>query len=236
MRKAWPYVVGAILAVIYAIWAINQDDGEGATVVDKLVDGFWKALANITQGKQVTNAPYSKTTGVVPGTPDSLAIVAGVDTETYSLARVIASEEGNSSNETQAAVGWATVNHAASVGVSITDLLIHAVYPPHSGKYGTQRNIEVGTPNGPNPATGFKGGSDRYASTANDPHEGHISIAGGILNGSIPDITQGADQYDRPAAERDPTAIASQRTNSGSSEVDLSDYGVDPGLRFWTKV
>jgi len=104
MRKAWPYVVGAILAVIYAIWAINQDDGEGATVVDKLVDGFWKALANITQGKQVTNAPYSKTTGVVPGAPDSLAAVAGVDTETYSLARVIASEEGNSSNETQAAV------------------------------------------------------------------------------------------------------------------------------------
>lgn len=229
-------LLGIIAGVAYAIWALMRDDGEGATVVDKITDGFSDILSAITQGSRVTNAPYSKVTGCVLGSPDTLAAIAGVDVEVYSLARCIASEEGNSSKETQAAVGWATKNHADASGKSITDLLTYAVEPTHRGKYGTQRNIEVGTANGPNPATGFKGGSDRYASTANDPYQGHIAIATGILDGSIPDITKGADQYDRPAAERDPVAIANQRTSSGSTLVDLSDQGVDPGLRFWTKV
>ncbi len=234
-KQLW-VLLGIFAGVAYAVWALMRDDGEGATVVDKISDGFRDIVSSIIQGRRVTNAPYSKTTGVVPGNPDSLAAIARVDVEVYSLARVIASEEGNSSNETQAAVGWATKNHADASSKSITEVLTHAVYAPHSGSYGTQRNIEVGTPNGPNPATGFKGGSDRYASTANDPYEGHIAIATGILDGSIPDVTQGADQYDRPASERDPIAIANQRIASGSTEVDLSDMGVDPGLRFWTKV
>jgi hypothetical protein len=234
-RQLW-ILLGIVAGVAYAVWALMRDDGEGATVVDKLSDGFRDIVSSITQGARVTNAPYSKTTGVVPGSPAYLAGVAGVHVEVYSLARNIASEEGNSSNATQAAVGWATKNYADAAGKSITSLLTHAVYAGHSGSYGTQRNIEVGTPNGPNPDTGFKGGSDRYASTALDPYEGHIAIAQGIIDGTIPDVTNGATQYDRPAGERDPDAIAAQRIASGSTEVDLSDQGVDPGLRFWTKV
>lgn len=234
-KQTW-VILGVLAGVAYAVWALMRDDGEGATVVDKLGDGFRDIISGITQGSRVTNASYSKTTGVVPGSPDYLAGVAGVDVEVYSLARNIASEEGNSNAATQAAAGWATKNHADAAGKTITTVLTHAVYAPHSGVYGTQRNIEVGTPNGPNPATGFKGGSDRYASTALDPYEGHIAVAQGILDGTIPDITQGADQYDRPAGESNPDAIAASRVASGSTEVDLSDYGVDPGLRFWTKV
>ena len=234
-KQLWA-LLGIIAGVAYALWALMRDDGEGATVVDKLSDGFRDIVSGITPGRRVTNAPYSKTTGVVPGSPDSLAGIAGVDTEVYSLARNIASEEGNSSNETQAAVAWATLNYANAVGKSVTTLLTHAVYAPHSGSYGTQRNIEQGTPNGPNPTTGFKGGSDRYASTALDPYEGHIAIAQGVIDGSIPDVTNGATQYDRPAGERDPAAIAAQRIADGSTEVDLSSQGVDPGLRFWTKL
>jgi hypothetical protein len=226
-KQLW-VILGIIAGVAYAVWALMRDDGEGATVVDKLGDGFRDIVSSITQGRRVTNAPYSKSTGVVPGSPDSLAGVAGVDTEVYSLARNIASEEGNSSNETQAAVGWATLNYANSVGKSVTALLTHAKYAPHSGSYGTQANIEVGT-------DGYKG-SDRYASTALDPYEGHISIAQGIIDGTIPDVTNGATQYDRPAGEKNPDAIAASRIAGGSTEVDLSDQGVDPGLRFWTKL
>lgn len=221
-------LLGIIAGVAYAVWALMRDDGEGATVVDKLSDGFRDIVSGITQGKRVTNAPYSKSTGLVPGTPDYLAGIAGVDVEVYSLARNIASEEGNSNNETQAAVGWATLNYANSVGKSVTSLLTHAKYAPHSGSYGTQRNIEVGT-------TGYNG-SDRYASTALDPYQGHIAIAQGVIDGTIPDITNGATQYDRAAGERDPDAVAAQRIAAGSTEVDLSDQGVDPGLRFWTKL
>jgi len=234
-KQLWA-ILGIIAGVAYALWALMRDDGEGATVVDKLSDGFRDIVSGITQGRRVTNAPHSKTTGTVPGTPDSLAAVAGVDVEVYSLARNIASEEGNSSNETQAAVGWATLNYANAVGKSVTALLTQAKYPPHSGSYGTQRNIEVGTPNGPNPATGFMGGSDRYASTALDPYEGHIAIAQGVIDGTIPDVTNGATQYDRPAGESNPDAIAASRESEGKTEVDLSDQGVDPGLRFWTKL
>lgn len=226
-RRVWPYVLGMVAAVLYAYWALSRDDGEGATVVDKLGDGVRDILSSIVKGKRVTNAPYSKTTGLVPGTPNSLATSAGVDVETYSLARVIASEEGLSSAATQAAVGWSVRNKASSSGTSITKLLTNAVLTKHSGSYGTQRNIEVGT-------VGYYG-SDRYASTANDPYAGHVQVAAGVLDGTIPDFTNGADQFDRPAGETDPLAVAVNRINSGSTEVDLSGI-VDDGIRFWTKM
>lgn len=226
-RRFLPIVLGMLAAIFYALWALSRDDGEGATVVDKLGDGLWDIFNSITKGRRVTNAPYSKTTGVVPGHPDDLAATAGVDVEVYSLARVIASEEGLSSVATQAAVGWSVRNHASNASKSITALLTAAKYGPHAGYYGTQRNIEVGT-------SGYNG-SDRYASTANDPYAGHVQVAAGVLDGSIEDFTGGADQFDRPAGEKDPAAVAANRAASGSEEVDLSDY-VDEGLRFWRKV
>jgi hypothetical protein len=226
-QRIWPYVLGFIAAVVYSFWAIMQDDGEGATVTDKLADGIWSILNGITKGSRVTNAPYSKTTGVVPGAPADLAAAASLDIEVYSLARVIASEEGLSSTATQAAVGWAVKNHADASGKTLTSLLTYAKLPAHSGSYGTQRNIEKGT-------VGFNG-SDRYASTANDPYQGHVQIATGILDGSIEDLTQGSDQFDRPSGETNPDAVAASRIASGSEEVDLSEF-VDGGIRFWKKV
>jgi hypothetical protein len=227
-RNPWPYILGIIAAVAYALWALARDDGEGASVADKLGDGVRDILSSVVKGSRVTHAPYSKTTGVVPGSPDSLASDAGIDVEVYSLARVIASEEGLSSAATQAAVGWSVRNEADRRGASITALLTHAKLASHSGSYGTQRNIEVGT-------VGYNG-SDRYASTANDPYAGHVQVASGIFDGSIPDFTGGANQFDRPAGETDPLAVAVNRINSGSTEVDLSGTGVDEGIRFWTKM
>lgn len=227
MKRFWPIFLGTLAAVLYAVWALAQDDGEGASPVDKLADGIRELLNGIAKGDRVTHAPYSKVTGMVPGSPQSLADVAGVDVETYSLARVIASEEGLSSAATQAAVGHSVRNHANTAGKSITAVLTYAKLASHRGSYGTQRNIEVGT-------DGYNG-SDRYASTANDPYAGHLEVAIGIMDGSIPDFTNGADQFDRPAGERDPEAVEANRIAGGSEEVDLTGV-VDDGIRFWRKV
>ncbi len=74
-----------------------------------------------------------------------------------------------------------------------------------------------------------------YASTANDPYEGDIAIAQGILTGSIPDMTGGADQFDRPSGEANPDAVAANRIASGSHEVTVAGID-DGGIRFWSKV
>jgi hypothetical protein len=219
-------VLGTLAAIVFAVWALLRDDGEGATVVDKLGDGITDIYSSVVQGTRVTHAPYSKVTGIVPGTPAVLAASAGVDVDTYSLARALASEEGNSSTATQVAVAWAINNHASQAGTSITQLVTHAKLASHSGLYGTQRNIEVGT-------AGYNG-SDRYCSTANDPYAGHIQVAQGVLDGTFADPTSGADQFDRPSGESNPGQVAANRLDSGSELVDVA--GTDGDIRFWRKV
>lgn len=220
-------VFGMLAALVFAVWAILRDDGEGASVTDKISDGFWDIITSIQKGARVTHAPYSKTTGVVPGSPDSLAAIAGVDVDVYSLARALASEEGNSSAATQVAVAHAINNHASGAGKSITALVVYAKLASHRGFYGTQRNIEVGT-------DGYNG-SDRYCSTAQDPYAGHLEVARGVLDGTFPDITNGADQFDRPSGESNPDAVAANREASGSELAEVE--GVDDGdIRFWRKI
>ncbi len=220
-------VLGMFAAIVFAVWALLRDDGEGATVVDKVSDGFWDIITSIQKGARVTHAPYSKTTGVVPGDPSVLAGLAGVDVDTYSLARALASEEGNSSTATQVAVAWAIRNHAEQGGKTLTELVTYAKLPAHRGKYGTQRNIEVGT-------AGYNR-SDRYCSTAQDPYAGHLEVARGVLDGTFPDITGGADQFDRPSGESNPDAVAANREASGSELAPVE--GVNDGdIRFWRKV
>lgn len=211
--KLTALIFGGLAGVLFIVWALTRDDGDGATVVDKLGDGAMDVLDAILRGNRVTNAPYSKTTGAVNVPPASLAATAGVDVDTYSLARMISSEEGRSSNTIKAAVGWAAMNHANASGKSITDVLTTNTH--HQGLYGTQ-----------------VGG---YASTALDPYEGDIAIAQGILGGMIDDLTQGADQFDRPSGEADPDSVAANRIASGSHEVSVD--GIDDGdIRFWSKV
>jgi len=219
-------IFGMLAATVFAAWALLRDDGEGASVTDKLGDGIKDIISSIVKGKRMTNAPYSKTTGVVPGTPDSLAAIAGVDVDVYSLARALASEEGTSSNGTQVAVAWAIRNHASQAGKTITSLVTAAKLASHKGHYGTQRNIEVGT-------DGYNG-SDRYCSTAQDPYAGHVQVAQGVLDGTFADPTDGADQFDRPSGESNPDAVAANREASGSELVDVGD--TDGGIRFWRKV
>lgn len=207
-----------------ALWFLYGDTEPGGVVGD-VRQMFLDAVSGVVRGARVTKCPYDKTTGVVPCDPRQLAAQAAVDDETYALARGISSEEGTSSASTKAAVAWAIKNEAARRGSSIFALVTHAKLPSHSGKYGTQRNIEEGT-------DGYNA-SDRYISTAQDPYDGDITVASGVLDGTIPDVTSGANQFDRPSGEANPDAVAASRTAAGSELVTGIDDLVDGDLRFW---
>jgi hypothetical protein len=137
----------------------------------------------VDRGERVTTATQGSD-GIITESPDDLASVANVDTETYSLARAIASEE-----ETKVVddpnyligVAWVIVNEAKARGISITDLLTSGSVGP--GQYGKQ---SVGP---------------RYASTWEDPYTRDIDIATAIQTGTIADITQGSRHFFAPATQ-----------------------------------
>ena len=207
----WVWVFIAVLVV----WA--WDVGRGNPV-----DGAVTLLNEIVRGSRLTHTP-ADSSGVVNAAPAALAQEAGLDLEPYSLARMLASEEPHADNTTKAAIAWCTYNEACRRGVTITDLLLKAANPAHDGRYGSQKDKD--------PSSARFGKSDRYATTALDPYDGEGQIAAGVLGGTIPDMTGGCTQFDRPAGERDPDAVAQNRFASGAVAVEVP--GTDPGLRFW---
>ncbi len=220
-------LAGGITLGLGAWWLTGQGEasglvGEAAQVMNDLLNG-------IVRGQRLTSAPYDKTTGVVDGTPEDLAAAAGLDIETYSLARAVSSEEGRASNAVKAAVAWAIVNHARTLGQTITRTVTRANVAAHSGFYGTQRNIDPDE--GGDPKTGP---SDRYVSSANDPYEGDAQIAAAVLAGTITDTTGGAEYFDRPKGDDNAKKTAAKRMGDGLVLADVA--GVDPaadGIRFW---
>lgn len=209
--------VKTIFVAILILWVLWEGDGDPLAGVSIVVN-------EIRRGKRVTRAPYSKLDGVVRVDPQSLADQAHVDLDTYALARMVSSEEGNSSNAIKVAVCWAVKNHAARSGRSIASVLLFAKEGRHNGYFGTQKDIDPSSP-------GY-GKSDRYASTANDPYEGDLEIAISVVLETIPDPTDGADQFDRPGGEKDPVRVAQNRINAG--QVPKPVEGIDPEeLRFW---
>ena len=191
--------------------------GEVRQVVTDAINGL------IAKGARLTRAPYDKTTGVVNANPQALADSTTYDLETYALARAIASEEGDGSDFLQICVGWAIKNRADAGSGSIAQLVTHAKYSPHSGYFGTQRNIEAGTP-------GY-GASDRYCATGLDPYDGHAQIALAIQNGTLPDPTGGAQYFDRPAHDDNPERTAANRAKDGL--VVYAIDGLPSSIRFW---
>jgi hypothetical protein len=207
-----------LLVVALILWVLWEGDGDPLAGIDIAVN-------EIQRGKRLTHAPYDKADGVVHRDPQELADeAADGDLDVYALARMVSSEEGRSSNQIKVAVCWAVKNHAARSGRSIASILLRANNAAHSGYFGTQKDID------PNSA-GF-GNSDRYASTANDPYTGDYEIAISVIRDTIPDPTGGADQFDRPKAEKDPVRVAQNRVNAGSVPAPVA--GIDPDeLRFW---
>jgi hypothetical protein len=186
------------------------------------LDGAMTLLNEITRGARLTHTPADEL-GVVNADPVELASSAGLTLEEYALARMIASEEPRADNVTKAAIAWATYNKANAQGTTIAALLLKAKNPLHDGYFGSQKDKD--------PSSQNFNGSDRYATTALDPYDGEGQIAQGVLGGTIPDLTGGASQFDRPAGEKDPDRVAQNRLNSGASLVMVA--GADPGLRFW---
>jgi hypothetical protein len=215
-----------LLLLALAAWITYDGDGDPVT-------GLMDTLARITRGSRLTRAPYDPQTGVVPGTPEDLATEAGgLTADQYALARLISSEEGTSDNTIKTAVALATVNHAAAVGKTVTELLTHAVEPNHSGRFGTYHNIDPSSSHYTTNAKGTPNAPDRYASTALDPYDGDGQIAAQVLDGTIADFTNGAQYYDRPGGEKDPGYTEKKRLAAGLSQV--YPEGIDPTeIRFW---
>ncbi len=222
MRARYLIALGAVAGAL--AWLVLGDD-EASGAAGDLRQLFMDAVNGITQGSRLTRAPYDKITGVVPGDPAALATQAGASVDEYALARNIASEHGNSSAAVQALLAHATVNEAAKEGRSVSQLLLRANYGPHAGRFGTQKDID--------PASPRKGASDRYASTALDPYDGHLAVARGVLEGSIPDLTGGAVQYDDRSGLSDPDALAAKREAEGKERVSGLDDIIGPDFELW---
>lgn len=213
------WVVAAL--VVLSMLSGSDDNSDPWAWLTNPIDDVMTWLDEITRGKRLTRAKYNAT-GVVDADPDELASIAGTDLETYALARMISSEEGNSPNRVKAAVAWCMVNESRRRGSSISSILLRAKNPLHNGWFGTQKDID--------PASANYDKSDRYASTGLDPYEGDLLIAQGVLDGTLPDETDGAQQFDRPAGEKDPARVAANRMASGAELVMVP--GLD-SIRFW---
>lgn len=187
-----------------------------------------------TRGERMVKKwPYNKATGVVEADPQSLANEAGVNLDIFALAAMLSSEHGNDPQVYKEAIAHAALNEAKARGKSISSLLLQAVNPKHSGKFGSQADIEGGAP--------FK--SDRYASTAQVPYDDDIGIALFAWEGYTVDPTEGARQFDSPKAQDalyakgkyslNAELLGAKRIKEGKREV--NPEGIDPRrLRFWT--
>jgi hypothetical protein len=210
-------IVTAILA-----WLAFQGDGNPIAGVEDIGEDLYASITG--RGSRLTHGTYDSTTGVITDDPDTLATTAGLTDEQYALARCLSSEEGNSSNAIKVAVCWAVINYCAKQGKTISDELTHATEPTHSGHFGSYKNVDA--------ASSTNGKPDRYASTKLDPYTDDGQIASSCLDGTFPDPTGGAIQFDRPGGEKNPDYTATKREAAGLVVADVD--GVDATvIRFW---
>ena len=129
-------------------------------------------------------------TGIVEELPAVEAARKGIPIETLCLARAMQSEEGMSSGAARIAVGHAIRNHARNIGLSIQTLTTRTskkkdgtrACPEADGKFSQQRFA-------------------KYCSTFHSPTDRDCAVATGILDGSIPDSTDGAELFDNPVLQ-----------------------------------
>jgi hypothetical protein len=154
------------------------------------------ALLSLWQHKMPDKAVMDMISGVVEDDPQTLADAAGVDLDTYSLARVAQSEEGVKSDRAKIAVMYATKNHSERTGKSITDIVTRgnpkrSDYDQANGRYGRQ-------------------GIHPYCSTICAPTAATLVLAQSVMDGSAVDETQGAQWFDNPYAQ-DALALANPK-------------------------
>jgi len=153
--------------------------------------------------------------GITYAEPTQLAAGAGVDLDTYALARMIASEAGGQKTIAQQAVGAVALSYAGDRGESISQVLLRSTHAG-DGYFGKQSQ-------------------GRYAATSHDPSASHLVMAAELQSGAIADPTGGARQWDSPRSYTDPSSaakVAATRVAAGNTLVTLAGVP-ESTFRFW---
>jgi hypothetical protein len=179
-----------VFVVAFIFFAPITDDG---TIGEQMI-GFIAKGSRV--GPDTTNQRIND--NEVDVDPASLASDAGLDLDTYTLARMISSEEGNSSNIKQVAVAWVAKNNAQALGSSIFEYATDGSFGRQTGGIGS-----------------------RPVSTWEDPYEGHVTIAKGVIAGTFADPTGGARHFVAPRTQ-DKLHAANPDKYKSYADVDAS--------------
>jgi hypothetical protein len=144
-----------------------------------------EVISVVTNGSVVGPKTTLGADGIIWTLPSELAEAAGLDYDVYALSRCGASEHPNDPDVYLRAVLWAVRNKAFERGVSVLEQLTDGQGERGDGYFGEQK-AAAGT---------------KYASTALDPHDRHVRIAGEVMNDATPDPTGGATHFYSPQAQ-----------------------------------
>jgi hypothetical protein len=170
---------GSLLLVVALVAALLLFGGPAADVVDDVVGA-------VVNGPRVGPATSLRDDGLVDADPAQLAAAAGLDLDTYALARCLMSEHGNDGDAYLIAVAWAVRNMAAERGTSVFDLLTDGKGSAGDGLFGRQ-DAAAGT---------------KYASTQQDPHQRHATWAAFVMSSDpSTDPTGGATHFFSPRTQ-----------------------------------
>jgi hypothetical protein len=182
-------LIALVLLVLLAAGdaAAGTASADDTSTEDEATDGtdFDVTSTSIDNGPLVGPATSVGDDGLVADDPAELAAAAGLDLETYALARCLVSEHGQQPNAYLVAVGWAVTNYAGEKGESIFELLTNGHNGGGSGYFGEQK-AAAGT---------------KYAATEQDPHQRHVDAANAVRSGSVPDPTGGCTHFFSPRAQ-----------------------------------
>jgi hypothetical protein len=161
------FVVVAIVLLLFLLG--------GEAVIDRVVNG-----------PRIGPKTVVADDGLINESPADLAYAAGLDLETYALARCLASEHGQDPDVYLTVVAWAVRNMAIERGVKISRLLTDGAGTNGDGFFGEQK-AAAGT---------------KYASTKVDPSERHARVAAAVSAASqYSDPTDGATHFYSPKAQ-----------------------------------
>ena len=163
---------------------------------------------------------------MVEADPAGLAYASGYPLDVYAMASCMQSEETH--RKGRLAVGLAIWNAAAKNRHNIPSLLLHSSRKDGRGHFGSQ--------------------AGRYAATSHPPTVETLQLAEAIIAGRVPDITNGAIQWDAPKAQdanhqlylKNPEKYPEYRFNSKDIEKKRMEAGRRmvmvlgvPDTRFW---
>lgn len=195
----------------------------GAVALSLIAGLGYVAVESIMLKTKLTPDGTVSLDGKTPADPAVLAEAAGLDLDTYALARMIMSEAGGLPEQAKLGVGFAALTYASDHNRTITAQLLRA----------------------DGAANGYFGRQDqgRYASTSQDPNPAAVAAAQLVTGGATEDPTGGADQWDSPWSYKDnpntgetaaekAARVAQSRLDAGKQMVVIGSVP-ERKLRFW---